>query len=329
MSRIIKTSEKIILDSPEIDFITPLIKLNTIPTINNANIQYLTRNAGTGNLEVVNTLPTIYNANGTLTSSRTISGGASNNLTFSGGFGTFTIGIWSNIVINGITITSNSDATSSFNSTNVLNLGTTTPTTNLSATTRTLNINSTTTKLSNVSFKPNGPLAGQYLFVDSGTKELRAENIPTAGGAARVLSTASGILLTSGTPVDVSGPSLTYIIMYLYDFSNTGSGLQYNITHNAATYPIMYFKIELLGNIRTDVTQDYSVVLLINGIPSSLSLNTITCPASAYTLFSTQPIIEKLVNGDEVRFGLGRSTSNATVNFTFNLVITPISYYDT
>ena len=328
MSRIIKTSEKIILDSPEIDFITPLIKLNTAPTVNNANIQYLTRNSGTGNLEVVNTLPTIYNANGTLTGDRTVSGGASNNLTFSGGLGTFTVGIWSNIVINGITTTFNSSSSTSMGSTNVLFLGTTTPTTNLSGATRTLNIDSSTTKLSNVSFRPGGLLAGQYLFVDAVSKNLRCENLPIAYGAAQIIANGVGPVLTSVVPVDVSGPDLSANSIAGYNFQTTiNDGLQYNISVNSTTFPVTTFKIELSGYYTASVAQDYSVGILVNGVLVSQSVKNLTYTGTNYADISTRPFIFNLSNGDEVKVALGRQTTDATFTINANLMITPISYF--
>lgn len=328
MSRIIKTSEKIILNSPEIDFVTPLIKLNTAPTVNNANIQYLTRNSGTGNLEVVNSLPTIYNANGSLTSDRTVSAGFSNNLTFSGGVGTFTISSWSNVVINGTTITSNSSSSSSFGSTNVLFLGTSTPTTNLSGATRTLNIDSSTTKLTNVSFRPGGLLGGQYLFVDSASKNIRCENLPIAYGAAQIIANGAGPLLTSVVPVDVSGADLNINSIAGYNFQTTiNDGLQYNISVNSTTFPVTTFKIELSGFYLASVAQDYSVGILINGTLISQSYKDLTYSGTGYADVSTRPFIINLSNGDEIKVALGRQSTNATFTINANLVITPISYF--
>jgi len=331
MSRIIKTSEKILLNTPEVDFITPLIKLNNIPAINNANIQYLTRNSGTGNLEVVNLLPTLYNANGTLTGNRTVSAGVSDNLTFTGFFGTFSINTWSNVVIDGITISSNSSSTSSFNSTNTIFLGTTTPVVNLSATTRTLNINSTTTRMSNISFRPGGIIAGgQFVFVDTATKNLRCENLPTAFGCAKLNSTVGGITLTSVTPIDVSGANLNINpIGMSFSFVNTaGSGLQYNISVFTSTFPVTTFKIELSGFYSATVNQDYSVGILINGVLNTDTVKTLSYPAGVTNAdFSIKPITLNLNNGDEIRMALGRSTSDANIDIDANLVVTPISYY--
>lgn len=324
----IKTTGKLILDGSEVDFISSLIKLNTSPAVNNANLQYLTRNTGTGNLEIVNNLPTLYNANGSLTGNRTVSAGISNNLTFTGGFGTFTVSSWQNVVLNGEIITSTSSTSSTFNSVNVLNLGTTTPTTTISDVARTLNINSSTTKLTNVTFKPAGLLSGQYLFVDSVTKNIRCENLPNAYAASELVSLGGGPTLTSVTPIDVSGPNVGINPGLSYNFTTTaGSGLQYVITSNSTTFPVTVFRIEISGFFSASVAQEYTVGILINGVLYNKSACDFTYSGATSLPISIKPVIVALSNGDEIRIALGRKTSNATMNFSVSFNILPVAYY--
>lgn len=328
MSRTIKTSNKIIFDNPEIDFVTTLIKLNTSPVVNNANINYLTRNSVSGNLELVNSLPTIYNANGTLTGNRTVSAGFSNNLTFTGGIGTFSITSWQIINLNGETITCTSSTSSTFNSVNLLNLGTTTPTTTISALTRTLNLNATTTNINNIAFKPAGYSSGQYIFIDSLTKTIRCENLPIAYGNAQIVGVLGGPILTNTSPVDISGANVNINVFDAYNFTSTpGDGVLYNITQDSTTFPVTKFSIEISGYYTATVAQDYIASILINGSSHLGSISEFTYTGSGIAQFATRKIITSLSNGDEIKLGLGRSTSDANFNMNVNITVLPVSYY--
>ena len=350
MTKTFKTSDTIIFNNPEIDFVTTLIKFNTAPTINNANTQYLTRNSGTGNLERVTILPTLYNTNGSITGTRIVSATGGNNLTFNNPdiSSTLTLATWNIVNIGGFTVnitgpsinvtgsgsvTVSAAGATTLNANVQLDLGTgITPTTNLSALNKTLNINSNNTKLNNIPLQLAGGISdGEYLFIDKTTKIVRGENIPTAYGTFQIQSVNSGPTLTSVSPIDVSGADViigaggsTFLFI-----TTVNDGVQYDTSGaaNIMSTFVKTFKIEYSGYFIGSVAQEYSAGILINGVLQTLSVNQFTYSGTTNLPFSVKPFTVTLTNGNEIRLALGRNTSDATILFNGNLVITPISYY--
>lgn len=340
MVRLIKTGDNIVISCPEVDFSVPLIKFNSAPTTNNSNTEYLTRNTGTGNIEKVTSLPTIYNTNGNIAANRTVTNVGTNNLTFanSDATATFSLSAWNTISLSSLTVTSTSGGNTtisagglaSVNGNVLLNLGTTSTTTTISSNTRTLNIDSSTTKLNNITIQPGGLGAGEFVFLDKVTKQIRCENIPTSFGSQSIISVAAGPLLTSIAPVSVDGPDVSLAAAFNYMFQASGtSGLQYNtaLGGGATTFFVKYFAIEFGGFYTGSVDQEYSVGILINGSLDALSQSQFTYSGTTYLQFSTKKYITQLNNGDIIRVAFGRNDTDANISFNGNLIITPVAYY--
>lgn len=328
MSTVLKHPNKIVVNTPSLEFNSTTLKLTTGPALNNSNTDFLTRNTGTGNIERLTTVPNIYTTNGTLTSDRTVSGGFNSNLTFTGGLAAFTVTGWSsgiNVNAQGSVSISAPFGTVTMDGA-LVNIGATAPTTVLSANTKALQLLGSNLTMNNIPISTLSDVQPQFLQIRNPSRVVTADLFPYASGAYKATSNGTSVL-TSSTPTS----SLGVIPQSLLAAINFSQAIPYGIIYDGSgpsKSVLKYFTLNCSGYIDAPVNQVYTAAFMVNNVPVIGSLQRITVTGTGPTQFTLMPRVLQLNVTDVINVGFGRETSDtALTSFAYELTATPAAYY--